>query len=247
MNAETPIHGSYAVIGAGGGIGAALARSLSTRGARLFLGGRTLESLETLASEVAGTAAVVDARDFDQMEAFLRRAAETHDGLQGVVNCAGSLLLKPAHLTTHQEFQETVDANLTTAFATVRAAARVMKKDGSVVLVSSAAAGIGLPNHEAIAAAKAGVAGLVQSAAATYAKRRIRFNAVAPGLVDTPMTKKITSNERALESSIRLHPLGRVGQPGDIASAAAWLLSEESSWVTGQILQVDGGLASLKA
>ena len=122
----------------------------------------------------------------------------------------------------------------------------MMSSGGSIVLISSAAAGIGLANHEAIAAAKSGIEGLVRSAATTYAARKVRVNAVAPGLVQTPMTEKITSNERSRSFSVALHPLGRLGEPKDIASAITWLLSPDQGWVTGQVIGVDGGLGKLK-
>lgn len=114
------------------------------------------------------------------------------------------------------------------------------------MLMSSAAAAVGLANHEAIGAAKAGVAGLAISAAASYASRNIRVNAVAPGLVDSGATRRIVENEKALEASLRLHPLGRIGRPEDVARLIAWLLDPENDWMTGQVIQLDGGLASLK-
>jgi NAD(P)-dependent dehydrogenase (short-subunit alcohol dehydrogenase family) len=188
----------------------------------------------------------VDASDFTAVEAFIERA--NHNGsLTGVVNCAGSLLLKPAHLTTAEEFSATIESNLTTAFATVRAASRVLgRQGGSVVLVSSAAADLGLANHEAIAAAKAGVAGLVRSAAATYASRNLRFNAIAPGLMDSPMTDRITGNQRALETSTAMHALRRIGTTDEVAALIAWLLGPQATWVTGQVWGIDGGLGSVK-
>ena len=116
-----------------------------------------------------------------------------------------------------------------------------------MVLVSSAAARVGIANHEAIAAAKAGVIGLVLSAAATYARQGVRFNAVAPGLVRTPLTKGLVASEQAEKASLGMHPLGRLGEPGDVARAIAFLLDPAQSWITGQVLGVDGGLADLKA
>ena len=114
-------------------------------------------------------------------------------------------------------------------------------------LVSSAAGRIGIANHEAIAAVKAGVIGLTLSAAATYAPRRIRVNCVAPGLVRTPMTVRLTANEISLKASSAMHALGRVGEPDDVSAAIEWLLSPLQSWVTGQTLGIDGGLGSVLA
>ena len=122
-----------------------------------------------------------------------------------------------------------------------------MKDGGSVVLVSTVAAGTGLPNHEAIAAAKSGIEGLARSAAATYAGRGLRFNVVAPGLVDTPLASRITSSERTLEHSRKMHPLGRIGVPGDVAEAINFLLGQQSDWITGQVLGIDGGLGATRA
>lgn len=137
--------------------------------------------------------------------------------------------------------------NLTSSFRIMRASIKAMRNGpGAIALCSSAAAQTGIANHEAIAAAKAGVIGLARSAAATYAARGIRVNAVAPGLVETPMAQAITSNERSREFSLKMHPLGRLGKAEDVASALAWLIDPENSWVTGQVLGVEGGLASLK-
>ena len=118
---------------------------------------------------------------------------------------------------------------------------------GSIVLVSSAAAQIGLANHEAIAAAKAGVIGLTRAAAASYSRQGIRVNAVAPGLVRTKLTARLTSSPQAEQTSIAMHALGRIGEPEDVASAIAWLLDSDQSWVTGQVIGVDGGLGSIRA
>jgi NAD(P)-dependent dehydrogenase (short-subunit alcohol dehydrogenase family) len=190
----------------------------------------------------------VEASDPDAVDACADAAVAALGGLDGIVNCAGSLILKPAHLTTTAEWQATLAANLSSAFGCVRAAGRLLKAEGgSVVLVSSAAARVGLANHEAIAAAKAGVIGLVLSAAATYAKAKIRFNAVAPGLVRTPLTKGLVASELAEKASIGMHPLGRLGEPEDVARAIHFLLDPAQGWITGQVLGVDGGLADLRS
>ena len=234
------------ILGAAGGIGSELARRLTQRGVLPVLNGRDADRLAPLAAELGAPTAVGDAADFRVVEDLVRQAKEAGK-LVGAVNCVGSMLLKPAHLTTQPEFDETFAKNVATAFGLVRASARSLKGGGSIVLVSSCAALAGLPNHEAIAAAKGAIIGLTQSAAATYAHDGVRVNAVAPGLVRTPLTAKITGNEQALENSRAMHPLGRIGEPSDIAAAIDYLLGSEATWVTGQVLGVDGGLAALRA
>lgn len=186
--------------------------------------------------------AILDATDFDAMDAIFKQAGE----VSGVVNCSGSLLLKSAHLTTKQQYQSVIDASLTTAFSTVRAAGKYMNKGGSVVLLSSAAAMEGFANHEAIAAAKAGILGLTLSAAATYAGQNLRVNAVAPGLTETPLTAALISNESARKISASMHALGRLGKAEDIARAIVFLLDPANNWITGQVLAVDGGLSRVR-
>ena len=121
------------------------------------------------------------------------------------------------------------------------------QEGGSIVLMSSVAGRYGLPNHEAVAAAKAGIEGLVRAAAATYAPRGIRVNAVAPGLVRTPLAGRLVATEQAVEASAAMHPLGRIGEPEDLTDALAFLLDPaRSAWVTGQTLSVDGGFATVR-
>lgn len=234
------------IIGASGGIGTALARSLFTHGARLLLIGRDAGRLAAIGAETGAPTKVLEASRVTDLEAALD--STTDSPITGIVNCAGSILLKPAHLTSETEWQQTMETNLTTAFATVRAGAKaMMSTGGSIVLCATAAARTGMANHEAIAAAKGGVIGLTLSAAATYAPRNIRVNCVAPGLVDTPLAARITSNEAALKGSTAMHALGRIGRPEDVASGIVWFLDPANSWVTGQVLGIDGGLASVRA
>jgi 3-oxoacyl-[acyl-carrier protein] reductase len=241
--------GGVLIIGGAGSIGRAVARRLLDRRTSVMLAGRDeqrlREAADSLASEHVATQ-VLDARQPEAVVQAAARTAEQHGNLDGVVNCAGSILLKPAHLTTEAEWRETLDLNLTTAFAAVRAAALTNKHGGSVVLLSSAAARTGLANHEAIAAAKAGVIGLTLSAAASYAGRRMRVNCVAPGLVDSAMAEPITRRPAARKASEAMHPLGRIASADEVASAISWLLDDEQSFITGQVIGVDGGLASIR-
>ncbi|MEM6646474.1 MAG: SDR family oxidoreductase [Bacteroidota bacterium] len=238
----------YAVIGATGGIGAEVCRLLAGDGAQLVVGSRREDEVNQLAQRYGAHAHPLDATDFDQVQNLVKTTKKAYGRLDGIVNCVGSILLKPAHLTSVEEFQETVALNLNTAFYTVKAATRaMMKTGGSIVLCSSAVARTGLNNHEAIAAAKAGVVGLTKSAAASYANRNIRVNGVAPGLVETPLSHRILSTDAGRSQSESMHALGRVGQPFDVAVAIRWLLDPtQSGWVTGQVIGVDGGLGTLR-
>jgi NAD(P)-dependent dehydrogenase (short-subunit alcohol dehydrogenase family) len=210
----------------------------------LILIGRSAATLAPLGEELGAQTQAVDAAQADELEA----AITSHGPIHGIVNCAGSLLLKPAHLTSAAEWEQTIRSNLTTAYATVRAGTKALwSSGGCIVLCATAAARTGLANHEAVAAAKGGVIGLTLSAAATYAPRNIRVNCVAPGLVDTPLSTRITSNESALKASAAMHPLGRIGRPEDVASGIAWLLDPANNWVTGQVLGIDGGLGTVRS
>lgn len=236
---------TFVVLGATGGIGSELCRRLNRDGATPILAARDEGRLQSLADELDAPYHAIDATDGGAVNDLLAKAAE-RGPIAGVANCVGSFLLKPAHMTSDEEFAHQISQNLTTAFNTVRAAAKHMPQGGSVVLLSSVAARVGLANHEAIAAAKAGVAGLALSAAASYVGRGLRFNVVSPGLVQTAMTENVTRSETARKASLDLHPLGRLGEPEDIAGAISFLLGSESSWITGQILGVDGGLSTLR-
>ena len=238
---------SFVVFGATGGVGSTLARRLRDAGHSLFLAGRDPGKTAQLAEELRAPWSRFEAADADSVASCFSQATEQFGSVDGAAHCVGSLLLKPGHLTTPAEWEQVIAANLTSAFYVLRAAAREMRKrGGSLVFVSSAAARIGLANHEAIAAAKAGLIGLSLSAAATYGAQGIRVNCVAPGLVETPMTSRITSNAQSLKASQAMHVLGRIGRPGDVASAIQWLLDRDQSWITGQVIGVDGGLGSVR-
>lgn len=239
---------SYVIFGAYGGIGSALCRRLAGKGAKLMLAGRDEVRLSELTAELGAEAFCLDACDVQQVERGMKRAEEVHGPTSGVANCVGSLLLKPAHLLSEAEWDTTVATNLKSAFAVVRGAALTMGHEGgSVVLLSTAAARIGLANHEAISAAKAGIEGLALAASASYAAKGIRINCVSPGMTRTPLTSKLLQNEMMAKASAGMHALGRVGEPDEIASAIEWLLDPQQSWVTGQVIGVDGGLSRIRS
>jgi len=234
------------VLGGTGSVGRVLLPRLIDNGHQVVIGGRNAERLAEMAEEFQVDSVRIDALQPGSIEEAIQKVAEENGGLNNIVNGIGSILLKPAHLTKPEEFDDVLRTNLYASFEVVRGAASAMRKNGgSVVFLSTAAAKMGLPNHEAIAAAKAGVEGLARSAAATYVRSGLRFNVVAPGLVKSEMSRHVWENEASLAASRAMHPLGRIGEPEDIASLVAWLVDAENNWITGQVIGVDGGLSAV--
>lgn len=237
----------FLVLGATGAVGRDTTARLRAAGATVVAGARDEAALGTLVAETGADPVVVDVTDGRQVAAAVDAAVTRHGRLDGAVLLAGSILLKPVHLTRDEEFAEVLQVNLWSAFWLLKAATRAMEREGgSIVLVSTAAASTGLPNHEAIAAAKGGLEAMARSAAATYAPRKVRVNVVAPGLVEAKMSARLFASAPARQASLAMHPIGRLGTAPDVARAVTWFLDPANDWVTGQVLGVDGGLAHLK-
>lgn len=248
----SPAERSLAIIaGVSGGIGAELARRLSAGGWRVAGFARTADKLAALANELPDLhTAVADATDPGAVEATIGELVERSGGgrLDAYIHCVGSIVLKSAHLLSLEEWRRTIDLNLNSAFYGLKSSVTRMQAQGagSIVLISSVAGETGLASHEAIAAAKGGIEGLVRATAASYASRNVRVNAVAPGLVETPMAAALLGSPAARAFAEKLHPLGRVGTPANVASAIAYLLSPDADWITGQVWAIDGGMGRVR-
>lgn len=235
----------YAIFGATGGIGSCLTKIVSNDSNKVYLLGRNEEKLKNLSDQFFQPYMVVDATDENSVASCLEKIIENEGHLDAVASLIGSVFIKPLHLTTQKEFEEILKINTVSSFCILKHALRLMQS-GSVVLSSSTASLIGLTHHEAISAAKAAINGLILSSAASYASKQIRVNGVAPGLTKTKQTAFITESELALKTSLKLHPLGRIAKPEEIATLIAWLLSDESSFITARVIPIDGGLSSIK-
>ena len=229
------------IVGASSGIGLATAQLLSGLGAHLFTASRhrspELEALNT--THVAYDATQPVGPAFDLLP----------DTLHGVVYCPGSIKLRPFERIPVEDFLTDFDLNVLGAVRVLQATMKRLKKaDGgaSVVLFSTVAADTGMSFHASIATAKAAVEGLTRALAAEYAASGVRVNCIAPSLTNTPLAAALLNSPEKAEASAKRHPLQRIGQPQDLAYTASFLLSDHSSFVTGQVMAVDGGMGKLK-
>jgi len=229
------------IVNGSGAIGSSIIKGLNDKSVNLIITSSTGEDVhgnKTMHWKYSGS---------DSVESLFESIKNEHSQLDSVVNCLGSIFLKPAHLTSVQDFDEVLDINLKSSFLILKNSVPMMRKNGgNLLFFSSAASSIGMANHEAISAAKGGIEAMVRSAAATYAKNNVKVNAIAPGLVDSNLSKNIVSNEAALNVSKRMHSVGRIGTPDDISKFAIPLIVDNSSWVTGSIINIDGGLSTTK-
>jgi len=228
------------IIGGTSGIGLALCNQLHQQGAHVLVASRhPLASLE---------AAGIKHIALDVTENTSALTAQLPEVLHGIVYCPGAINLKPFARLTEEDFNRDWQVNVMGAVRVLQLTIPHLKKaqGASVVLFSTVAASIGMNFHASVATAKGALQGLTLSLAAEFAGSKIRFNAIAPSLTDTPLAGNLLATPEKRDASDKRHPLGRVGTAEELARVAAFLLSDDGSWITGQIVHVDGGMSSLK-
>lgn len=235
------------VTGASGGIGGAIAGALHAQGATLTLAGRNKEALERLAGELGDRTHVItgDLSDADSADAMLSAATKWMDGIDILVNNAGLTRDNLAMRIKDEDWQQVINVNLTASFRLSRAVLRGMMKArwGRIINMTSIVGVTGNPGQANYAASKAGIIGMSKALASEVATRGITVNCIAPGFIETAMTESLGVDQHAkLMESV---PAGRLGNPEDVAACAVFLASDEASYVTGQTLHVNGGMAMI--
>jgi NAD(P)-dependent dehydrogenase (short-subunit alcohol dehydrogenase family) len=227
------------VVGGSSGIGLEIVKKLKVDQNEIYVGSRTSEFLS-------------DYPDIHHLSTDITEEIPELDGLpdvvHGLVYCPGTIVLKPFQRLTMADFRNDLEINLLGAVKIIQSCLKRLKKSptgASILLFSTVAVKVGMPFHASVASAKAAVEGLTRSLAAEFAPR-IRVNAIAPSLTNTPLAESLLSNEERQKASAERHPLKRIGHPQEIAGFAQHLLSDEGSWITGQIFYIDGGMSSIR-
>ena len=229
------------IIGATGSIGSALSRKLVSQGKQVHLVGRNESETSALAKELNSTFTVADVLTENYSDQIISDSGD----IDGLAFCVGSIDLKPIRLSKKSDYMQSFNLNLISATEIIRACHEKLKSNkGSIILFSTVAAKRGFLNHSIISSAKAAVEGLTVALAAEFAPN-IRVNCIAPSLSESKIAAPMLKNEKMAESIAKMHALKRIGKGDDFSSLASFLLSEESSWVTGQIFGVDGGRSSV--
>lgn len=225
------------IIGGSSGIGLALAEHLAPQN-KVLIASRSGNAVQHLDIQHINFDATQDDLDTNQLP----------DELHGFIYCPGSINLRPFKGLKLEAFQSDFEINVLGAIRSLKSVLTHLSASGNaaIVLYSTVAVQTGMPFHSSVAASKGALEGLTRSLAAEFAPK-IRVNAIAPSLVDTPLASKFLNNEAKMDKANERHPLGRVGTAKEIAQATTFLLGEESSWMTGRVLQLDGGIGNLKA
>ena len=228
---------NYLIIGGSYGIGSGIVKILAAENANVYIASRTNEAIPDLPNVHHQTIDILD-------EDLQLNLPET---LHGVVYCPGTANFKPFRSAKPTHFREAMEVNLIGAVKVLQLTQKILSKteNASVLLFSTVAVGQGMPYHATVAAAKGAVEGLVKTLAAEWAPK-VRVNCIAPSLTDTPLVGRLLATDEKKEASGNRHPLKRVGTIEDMAETACFLLSEKSSWITGQVIGVDGGMSNVR-
>jgi NAD(P)-dependent dehydrogenase (short-subunit alcohol dehydrogenase family) len=234
---------TFVIFGASGGIGSAIARTVTAQGDQVLAVARSTERL-TAACPTA-THFVCDVTDGAALGATCAAIQQAAPRIDGIVYAVGSIVLKPLKAARESDYLDAFRLNVVGAAEAIRLLQPALSDTSSIVLFSTVAAGQGFPNHSVIAAAKGGVEALTRTLAAELAPRT-RVNCLAPSLTQTPLAAQLTKSETMAAAIAGMHPIPRLGTPDDSAALAAFLLSEQSGWITGQVIGVDGGRGVLR-
>ena len=231
----------YLIVGATGSIGSSLAAQLYESGKEVHLVGRDENQTKSLSEKLNSDYSIVDVLD----DGFVDKIKANIDDVKGIAYCVGSIDLKPLKLASESDFNKCMKLNLYSAIDLIKGYQDSLKKNsGSIVLFSTVAAQRGFSNHSIIASTKAAVEGLTVSLAAEFAPN-IRVNCVALSLTNSKIAQPLLKNSALAQGIAKAHPLKRIGEGKDGAALAKFLVTEESSWITGQVIAVDGGRSKL--